>query len=285
MDRKVYLETTAIIDLIFKKNQTLKKIIDEFDLVYTSQYVKMEINKGFLNYLVLIYNRLVGAECLSDVISYLGNLNIHRKYHLGAAIEIFKEYIKAVEKKRPSELRFYNRDTTLDEPPLSQLLLNDIRDYCCMRIKLFLKNIDAIEYEILNPMECVEINKPSLKNGLFKKRTIGCKKAENKCNIRDFFEHNKDYFDVISAKLVCPSSSAIDKETEKRIRALKEILQEILPYNKPFNNHEAHKLCLSCSDAIHCVVAPQQASVISKNARHFQPICEAINKKFETYSS
>ena len=106
MGNIVYLETTAVIDSAFKFNPNVLSILNNAEKSVTSQYVKMEIKKGFLNNLVLLHNKVVQCRSFSEVQDFIARLsNSPKRYYLGAVLDAMARFWREREDKRPSELK------------------------------------------------------------------------------------------------------------------------------------------------------------------------------------
>ncbi len=243
----------------------------------------MEIKRGFLNYLILMYNRLVQTDNWSDFSQYISNLSSSpRRYHLGAIIDALTKFWETIEKQRPSELA--ERHGEID---LSEILKRDTLSFLRYWIRFLLVKIDKSVDDVLNPMECfVDLDSPQIKKGVFVSKPNKCPDSSVECQIKGYFNDNADDFKKILNKLKSIPSESIDNETTKRISSLKKIIKKHLIQNHHFSNYsQREKLCWDCSDAIHAVLAPKGSLVVNRNEKHFKPICEAIDKEYVTYSS
>ena len=281
MSRIIYLETTAVIDSVFKAFPDINSIVNSSKRKLTSQYVKMEILKGFLSYLVLLHNRLVQTNNWSEIQQYISNLSqASRRYHLGAILDALTAFWKKIDQKRPT--------VSADKPRMtfSEIFLRDIRSFLRIWIRDFFKRIDALADEVLNPMNCyVDIKPPKLIDNLFVTPSR-CPNSTSECEIKKFFEDNLKDFTLIFEKLNQLPQNVIDEETKRRMAALNKIIKKLLHRNRDFSNYsQREKLCWDCGDAIQVVISPPDALVVNRNERHFKPICEAIQRECMTYSS
>lgn len=281
MNSDIYLETTAVLDAVFKSFPEVGVIIDASKKKYTSQYVKMEIKRGFLNYLTLMYNRLVQTENWSDFLQYISNLT-RRPYQLGAILDALTKFTRMVEKQRPSELIKKHGDISH-----SEIEKRDTESFLRLWIRSLLRKIEKSVDDVLNPMGCfVDIKSPQIQKGIFVSKPYKCPESSFECGIKNFFSENAGDFTKILKKLKNIPPHKCDAETKKRITSLNKILNKFIRHNRDFSNYaQNHELCWNCGDAIHAVIAPIGSSVVNRNERHFNPICEAIDKKSLTYKS
>ena len=282
MGNIVYLETTAVIDSAFKFNPNVLSILNNAEKSVTSQYVKMEIKKGFLNNLVLLHNKVVQCRSFSEVQDFIARLsNSPKRYYLGAVLDAMARFWREREDKRPSELKEKYGDI-----PVSEIIMNDAKYHLRMMIRRLLKKVDKLTDEKINPMECfIDLEEPHLKGDIFVNKPHKCPDSANECEIKKFFHDNIEDFKKIHEGLSQLPKEKVDAETQRRISSLKDIIRTKLPRStmKFSNKSQDEKLCWNCADAIHAVLAPKDAFVVTKNAQHFEPICSLIEKGCITY--
>ncbi len=283
-NNEAYLETTALIDAIFKSFPQVQSIIASAEKVYTSQYAKMEIKRGFLDYLVMLHNKIVQLDTIADVHQYVSNLaQTPRRYHLGAVLDALTAFWRSVESLRPEELKAKYGDI-----PLGIILKRDTESFVRLWIRRLLRSIDRSVDELLNPIDCfIDISPPEMKKGLFDNRPSKCPGSLHECQVKKFFNDNIASFNIILEHLNRITERDRDDETVKRISSLKKIIKKLLPYStRGFSNHSQNEvLCWSCGDAVHAVLAPESSKVVNRNAKHYDAICEAVNKESVVYTS
>lgn len=278
----IYLETTAVIDSVFKSNQQVLTILNESEKSITSQYVKMEIKKGFLNNLVLLHNKMVQCRRWSEVQDFITRLNLSpNKYYSGTILDAMAKFWKAHENKRPSELREKHGNI-----PVSEIIMRDAKNSLRISIRQLLKKVDKVAEEKINPMECfVDLEEPYLNGDLFINKPHKCPDSAKECKIKKFFHDNIQDFKLIYKGLSQLPKEKVDAETQRRISSIRDIIRTRLSRStmKFSNKSQDEKLCWDCADAIHAVLAPKGTFVITKNARHFESICRFIERDCITY--
>ncbi len=258
----------------------LSGIIEKADSISTSQYSKMEIKKGFIHYWVLLYNKAVTFKSYEDIEQFKSNLSSSpKRYYSGACNDASLDFWSNYSKNRPSDLA-----EKYGNIPIGEILLDSFKTHLGTQIRLCFHRITKSVKKTYNPMQCFkDLREPVLENGMFNNKPLKCYKSMNKCNIAQYIRDNKTFFEKILEKL--EGLEEKDTETAKRINSLKEILK-IIKHNRPFSNHDQNQdLCWNCGDAIHAVISPDDSTLLTRNVRHFEPICEAIGKKFRGYSS
>ncbi|MES0336431.1 MAG: hypothetical protein SFH39_08765 [Candidatus Magnetobacterium sp. LHC-1] len=275
MNNKLFFDTTAVIDYIFKpeKIRVMKPLIDRAEEIATTQYTLMELKKGYLDNLVFLYYRFSENDDLEDVLTYINNLsNTPRRNKLKTCLETFTNLYKQ-NKQYYSELKV--KDMIREIKELLREMILDTSD-----------NVDRLfNGNITNEMKCFkDLEFPYIKNAILTNDPTSCKDSKKECNIKEFFEQNKSAFENI---LIClKNSHAPDNETIKRIDSLEKFLKSLEIDSNDFSNKTLiRRHCWNCSDAIIAISAPNDYAILNNNKRHFAPICEAINKESITYQA
>lgn len=267
-----FLETTAIVDLIFKDATTQRRVlgtIANYSKSYTSIYVRMECKRGVLQNLIYLHSKVSLLDNLDDVflaISRLPHLQKNKLHTILEALEIF--FRTSYTKVKFSTLMAQHGDITVDS-----YIKTGIESFLSNKISTFWdKFINSVNY-VINSQDCFSnIARPLKANGskVYYNSPSRCGHPDPKCSIRIFVNQNMEDFKSILSAL--KNINDPDSETLKRIKGLKEILR----------NHRREIIktdCWSCSDAVLAVEAPPNAVVINNNRKHYDPICTAISKQ------
>lgn len=139
-------------------------------------------------------------------------------------------------------------------------------------------------------MKCfIDLKGPELKGDLFDNKPAECPASTTECEIHKFFKENIKDFDAILTRLKAIPENERDPETMKRMAALNRIIKKRVRKavsGLTFSNKsQDEQLCWACGDAIHAVLAPIGSSVVNRNGRHYDPICESIGRKSLVYTS
>src|SRR3990172_4581699 len=140
MHKEVFIETTSIIDYIFKKkaSENIERILRNYNKKTTAHYVKMEIKKGFLQYLVYLHGKVVRCESLGEVSEAINKLAATPQQHrYKTAWEAIEEYFKSIDNTTPSDIIKKYGDI-----PLSQSLKIDCEGYLRSIIRRLFRNVD-----------------------------------------------------------------------------------------------------------------------------------------------
>jgi hypothetical protein len=278
---KIYLETTALIDAILKGwYPELTGIIEKADRVTTSQYAKMEIKKGFLRNWVLLYNKAVQFQSIDMVHQFISSLSSSpQRYYLGACADAITLFSKSYSQRRPREII-----EQYGEANEGEVQLKLFKSLLRTQIKRCFHKVSVKVAEIYNPMNCFnDLSTPVEKYGVFFNKPERCNESGIKCDIKRYIEDNRDAFITILKTL--EGLEKQDSETKRRISSLKKMLK-MVRWNRNFDNTNPNqKHCWNCGDAIHAVIAGADEQIITRNFRHFEPICGAIGKSIKGYKS
>lgn len=282
--RFLYLETTAVIDAIFKSFPEVLSLVKSSEKTLSSHYVKMEIKKGFINNLVLLHNKAIDCDSFAQIQQYISNLaSSPKRYYLGACLDAMRVYWQNIEKNRPDDLKLKYGNI-----PISNILKKDTINFLKIWIKLLIPKIDKMVDEMLNPMKCfVDLKSPVLKGDLFENSQMKCPESSTECEIQRFFKDNLHDFSAIFDNLKKIPEASMDNETKERAIALNKIIKKRINRSSMnfSNKSQDERQCWACGDAIHAVLAPKESSVVNRNGRHYDPICESIGRKSLVYSS
>jgi len=282
-DKIIFLETTAVVDYSLKPEtkERIKNICRQYDKKITAQYVKMEIKRGVLQYLVYLHNLIASKDSWAEVTRAISKLSstLH-KNRLSTILETLANFSDEIKNVTPKDIINEYGDIPIDE-----YRRRKSKSYLRLAIKLVWTNIDKMADEILNPMNCFpDIREAYEREGLFFNDPRDCAKSKFECKIKQFFREHRIEFQKILNRLELMPAGNLDEETLRRRRSLKGILR-LLPYGgRKFSNKEPNrKDCWYCGDAILAVVAPDSAHILNNNQKHYQPICAAINKRSIPY--
>ncbi|MBF0538892.1 MAG: hypothetical protein HQL03_11655 [Nitrospirae bacterium] len=121
MDKKLFFDTTAVVDYIFKpkKRNTIENMIDKERNIATTKYTQMEIKKGYLNNLCLLYNKLSETNTLSAICNYLHSISYtpYRKNRniLSTCLETLADFFEQNESSFEKILTHLKSLTTPDD--------------------------------------------------------------------------------------------------------------------------------------------------------------------------
>ena len=280
--KTIFIETSALVDYAIKSRGKgdIARILSEYDTKVSSNYVRMELLRGVIQYLTYLHNKIANCSTWSDVQNAISNLSsTPQRHRLGAVLEAMTEFWGSIQDKAIEEIAEESPATTLGDYVKKRSM-----PFIWLQIRRLWRTFDKIVEESSNPMDCyVDLREPTRNNnGLVDNSSNNCGKSETECQIRQFFEENKAQFESVYNCLKDLPEAEVD---QKHRNSLKEILR-LLPYkNRKISNREdkMKKHCWNCGDSILSVLAPKDATILHHNAKHYEPICRAINRESKTY--
>jgi hypothetical protein len=272
---KAFLETTVIVDLIFKDRARVAQInslLDQFESTESSHYVRMEIKRGFLQNLVALYNKSVECTRLSEVHQYIHRLSATPARHrLGTVLGSVTAFIQSIEDKELKDLKKQGK--------LGDFQKKQLEAFLRLRIRRFWPAFDKAADEIIDPVYCYKyrynLAPPTFVNGRFDNTFHNCDKYKpGICRLREFVdEHEPEYVQIRDQLL---ASGVVDAESIKRVQGLKEAL-------RLKKRQIPRKQCWQLGDAILVLEPAPEVNIITSNRKHYEPLCAIIKRPLTTY--
>ncbi len=263
MKDQVFLDTSIQVDKIWgdaSRRETIKQVMSEFRSRKTSSYVKMEFKRGFLGYLVYIYNILVESKDFRAIVARANKLSPIQFHRIGGILTALDCFFESKELKVPR---------TYDGPILDELY-SLMESFLRQRIETALTSFEHGLDSIVDETGCfLATQEPVMKGERFDNRNLKCKKQDIKCDIVNFVVRNKEAFQRILE--VLEATPDLDQEMQK----MKNAVEKVLKYQDEIANRTN---CWHCGDAIIAIECPGEAKLFTTNRKHFQLLCDAISK-------
>lgn len=263
MNASVFLDTTIQVGKIWgddSHRQAIKQILDKFESRISSSYVKMEFKRGFLGYLIYIYNILVESKDFRAIFVRTKKLSPVMSHRISSILTSLACFFDSKELKVSK---------TYDGPIIDELyslMESFLRQRIETAITLFEDSLDSIT----DQTSCFLASKePIMKGEIFDNTHPKCKKQDIKCGIVNFLIQNKEAFQRILE--VLEAAPDLDQEMQK----MKNAVEKVLKYHDEIANRTN---CWHCGDAIIAIECPSEAKLFTTNKKHFQLLCRAINK-------
>ena len=242
---KVFLETTIQIERIFGRNRNkILNFLKDKELI-TSSYVLMEFKRTILKDCITLYTYLKEEGSLSKTFERLSRL---RNYEHRIASRMLRILAILSENGKIEYEMLIERLEDLIEEELLEYFFRDIK-------------------ELLDETGCrlakEEVKKQS--NGYV--LDTSCRKTVKNCRAKEFVINNKEQFVKLLKEL-----NEVD-EFGSVCRVIKDVLDEP---DKIFGINCNKKL----GDCIISIETPDD-SIIFTNDHHYEPVCNALNKKFQ----
>jgi hypothetical protein len=266
--RDAYLDATALAARISHDRHTYPQLLQRlgsYSTKMTSQYVLMEIRRGFVRYLVYLYHCTLDEDNLAAVHHrverLLGTPQNHRPRTMLQNLRIFFEEIQN------TRLRMAVVQDT--NGTLGSYMLQAIRALLRMRIRNCWEDLHSFLDGVVNEMQCSQgLEGPTQTGDRFDATLPFCERLEAACRVAEFCRDHKAELERVLAAL---SNSRPDNETKLRIDALTSVLSD-------YSKARSHTTCWRLGDLLVCLESPSSADVVNNNARHMDAICGALGK-------
>lgn len=274
MQRDYFLETSALVDLVFRRPQIrdhLRAELGPCTQLHTSRYVIFELSRGYLKQLLVLHNKASDLEAFSSLLEYVKRRNIGPQYAGQTMLGAYSDFIAHLEQTR-SRLTEAQR-------------LAHFRAWLALLIRSGWRVVHSTAYSLTNPMGC----KDQLPAPIFRSvpgddrlrehvshdlPTAQCGQVNN-CSLVHALQSASQSFQQLVNTL--QQVEKPDAETLRRVQALQRLL--VHPLNTPFQGRDCH----SAGDAIIAHECSAQHTIVSKNERHFEPLCASMGKALHSY--
>jgi len=262
-----FLESSALIELVFRHREVQRKVESACPLGgrrLTSRYVLFEIARGYLLSLLVLQNKARAVGGLRELRQYMHSgqqlFKTCRRETMLAAYEDFLAHLEALGIAFTEEQR-----------------LPHFRGWLSQHVRHGWRRLTRVA-EAINPVGCREdIPAPAQKaNGLYEQplptQECGLPTA---CGLdRCLSSYHADFKAAAEALAALESP---DAETQRRVVAVRSLLA------RNAGADFAGKHCWSSGDAIICHEAPVDATIVTKNRKHFEPLCAVFGRTLSTY--
>ena len=215
---EAFLETTTIVDLIFKDKVTTGKIqtvLEKYSVMYSSQYVRMEIKRGVLRYFVALHNKAVECNALSEVHAYVRALSsTPMRHRLSTTLGAIEDFYRTFEHRELKTIPNGQTQTVFQK--------NMLAAYLRTRIKRFWTAFEKAVDIVLDEAECYKhlytLAPPTYDGKVFDNTLSNCDRFKpGICRLREFCNDHDDGLIAIQSHLT--ALTEIDAETQNRLRA------------------------------------------------------------------
>lgn len=270
-----FLETTTVVDLLFKDNGTaapIRETLKKYEVKYSSQYVRMEIKRGVLQHFVYLHNKAIECRTLAEVQACISGLtSTPQRNKLSTITKAMEDFYRDFEKVQLSAI-------PPDQRP-AQFMKAMLAAFLRIRIKRFWTAFEKLVDIVLDGPECYKrgfvLAPPQFMGKIFDNTLSNCDHFKpGICRVREFCNDNERALTSIEAHLT--SIKMPDQESLNRRQAIKDVLRvkkrDIL-----------RKTCWRMGDAVLILEAPVGAVIVNGNCKHYDPMCKAIGKQSECY--
>jgi len=264
----VFLESTALIDLVFKDLVTQNRVLaalGKYSHKVTSRYVLYEVCRGYLQNFIQLYNRSIQCHNYADLLAYTRRLYM-KPHMLSSVLECYEQFFRAG--------NLVDLDNAL---PQNVQVLHHLRAFLRRHIRQGWTRMHRIADEVINDVGCRQDLRPPIHDGAgFKQdlKTSRCGQYHN-CELKLYVHNNLQPFSALLKQLQALHNP--DHETTRRVRAMRELIR------KKKDTDFARNDCWHTSDAIIAQEVPYNVTVLTSNANHYLPLVTALGKAMENY--
>lgn len=258
-----FLDSSVLIGLVFRhagERNACRTALPPGPVI-CSRYVVFEVARGFLRSLIALHNYSREFTSFADLhqAAYSGQLRF-KPYQMATWLGAFTDYLAALEAE----------DGTCGEADK----LEEFRAKLRVWIRKGWRSMTR-DFTPINRIGCREdLLPPILKGNQTMDQTLPISECGQPaaCRLQAFAVENADELLTVAEALEDLPKKQKDKETERRIEALRYFLA-----GQPGTAFEGEK-CHRCGDALICLEASPNHVIATKNRKHFQPIAGALNK-------
>jgi hypothetical protein len=267
---EAFLETTTIVDLLFKDRATrepIKELLKKYEVKYSSQYVRMEIKRGVLRHFVYLHNKAVECKSFAEVQACVSGLTSTPQRNKIATIQkALEDFFREFERIQISNIPASQRP--------AQFMKDMLAAFLRVQIKRFWAAFERLVDVVLDGAECYKrhfvLSAPKFDGRIFDNTLANCDRFKpGICRIKDLCSENEPTLRSIHKYLA--SVEEPDVETVRRRSAVKEVLR--LP-----GRDILQKACWRMGDTVMIVEAPVSAEIVNGNCKHYDPMCKAAGK-------
>lgn len=261
---EAFLDSSVAIGLLFRhagERQACLAAIPEGATPVCSRYVDFEIARGFLRSLILLYNASFEYESFSNLhqAAHSGQLRF-KPYQMATWLGAFVDYFAALE----AEDGAFESAKQLEE----------------FRAKLWTwirRGWDQLRtrYRPHNDIGCREdIPPPAQRSNLRLDQPLPLEEcgSPSACRLQSFLARHQAAARDLAEQLDRLPAKQKDSETTKRVEALLDLLGN--PVGTAFLGRQCH----ACGDGLIALEAPPDHVIVTKNAKHFEPIARILGK-------
>lgn len=269
MPHECFLETTAMVDLEFRSRKLRNHLLATLPTgatFRTSAYVTFELARGFLAHLIILHNKATELSTMSELIIYVKNRGAYARYAGQTMLGAYTDFLVHLEEENQA----------LTE---KQRLLH-FRAWLGPLIRRGWRRVKR-HYAMVNPIGCrADLPAPSpivkgahefLEQALPNKH---CGQASN-CGLLSSLATSQVRMNALVQAMEAITQP--DQETIKRMSALQRLLGS--GTSTLFKARD----CYDCGDALISHEGEGCDWLVTKNGKHYAPLCSALGQAILPY--
>jgi len=274
MEDFLFVDTSVQISKILGAKNLKTRILARLEQAKhsaTSSYILMEFNRRMISDAVWLHGLIKEIDTLAQLLRRISQEGFGRQKQNTVQIlaMLFEEH--------STEMHL------VDTPAFWRRLLRSLETFIDRKLhEQFLAGIDLTLPSLANLTECSIAYQLPTKRQTQDGRSeyvyhVTCRREEARCRLPQLLqEHSNELLTLeqISGK------SGVNAELRKSLSTLSQIRK----HKQGWNAAKGRKNCWRLSDIIIALEVPKQYTLLTTNARHFVPLCEALGKKCEVLS-
>jgi hypothetical protein len=103
---KIFIETSTIVDYALKSEykEIISNILSQYEVKLSSNYVRMELKRGVIQYLVYLHNKIIRCRDWPEVMRAISSLSpTLQRHRLGTILEVMHQFFASLENESSTE--------------------------------------------------------------------------------------------------------------------------------------------------------------------------------------
>lgn len=266
MSAEYFLDSSAAIERFFRARDISRRVpIPLGAIVKSSVYVLFEVGRGYIQALLLLHNKAREYAKLEDAHEFAhGGQQMFRRYRREAMLGAFGDYLAHLRRN--------------EGPTVEAMEVEEFCSWLQIHIRQGWRKLRAL----------ATFNQPGCRSDLPNPQVLSDKQMTHdlpssqcgevgNCRLLQYIQAYLRDFQALATTL--ENLPRPDDETQRRVTAIRS-----LAATRPDQKFDA-KHCYHAGDALIAHEAGDSAVIVSKNEKHFSPICQILGRQLKTYSS
>lgn len=265
-----FVDTTILTNILIKKGKErsdAKAALAKYETTQLPVYAIKEFKAGPLDAVKYLYNKIIEAKTLGNVIIALTS-NWRQPHKRDTALRLLGELQNEAELLMPDENQ-KKRYGEIANP--SRIIFDSVKLKNKMLLIKAWKKRRKVTTEVVQPLSCYkEIDPFEEKNGQFSLKPTNCE--TNDCCLRQALDDKRFYLTKLRLAIdKLPANLKNKDENQKRLVLLREI-------NTRRGRRISNADCRNLGDVIFVLFCPTDCDILTTNIKDHQPLADTLNK-------
>jgi hypothetical protein len=270
----LFADTSIQISKVLGSEEQKTRILERLeraDRVVTSNYVLMEFNRRVLLDSIHLHDLMKNIKMLAELLYRIAQDGFGRQKH--NMILIFSHLLEG----------YSDGTLVIDTPEFWRKLVKGLEHSIDWQLyRQFLMGIDLTFPSLINVTECSIAHQLPTKRQTKEGKAeyvykYTCRRDEARCRLPQLLQEHADELLVLEQIL---EKHEAKSELKKAFPALSLIRE----HKEGWNAAKGSRNCWRLGDVIITLEVPEGYTLLTTNARHFVPLCEALGKRCEILS-